>query len=86
MLHTSTDITRSVCYTSIMEISANPGVKRQKEGFLLPERMWRNMETQVEQTLYVDPQAEVPAGYCPRCGGELYRPGLWCVRCGEAEA
>ena len=20
-------------------------------------------------------------GFCPRCGGELYRPGLRCLRC-----
>ena len=35
----------------------------------------------IEPTLYWDPQAERPAGYCPACGGALYKPGLWCVRC-----
>lgn len=39
------------------------------------------MKQIVEPTLYVDPQAARPAGYCPRCGGALYLPSLCCIRC-----
>ena len=35
----------------------------------------------IEQALYFDPQAEIPAGFCVRCGGCLYRPTLRCIRC-----
>ncbi len=35
----------------------------------------------LEPTLFFDPQAAIPAGYCPRCGGCLYRPSLVCLRC-----
>ena len=36
---------------------------------------------EVEQSLYADPQAAKPAMLCPVCGGELYFPGLTCLRC-----
>ena len=36
----------------------------------------------IEQILYTDPQAEIPAGECPKCGGLVYPPGMHCVRCG----
>lgn len=39
------------------------------------------MESIIEQTLYVDTQAEKPGGVCGVCGGSLYRPGLRCLRC-----
>ena len=39
------------------------------------------MRPSIEQVLYIDPQAAVPAGFCPVCGGELYAPGLVCLRC-----
>ena len=39
------------------------------------------MTLRIEPTLYIDPQAAIPAGFCPECGGELYRPGLHCSRC-----
>ena len=32
-------------------------------------------------TLFLDPQAEKPVCYCPRCGGERYWPSLVCLRC-----
>ena len=35
----------------------------------------------IEQNLYIDPQNQVPAGYCPNCGGELYAPSHVCSRC-----
>ena len=35
----------------------------------------------IESTLYIDPQAQTPAAYCPICGGALYPPGLYCLRC-----
>ena len=35
----------------------------------------------IEGTLYMDPQDQKPAGYCPRCGGERYAPSLICGRC-----
>ena len=35
----------------------------------------------MEQNLYTDPQMQAPAGYCERCGGELYAPSLVCSRC-----
>lgn len=34
-----------------------------------------------ESTLYQDPQAKKEAGYCSRCGGELYAPSRVCDRC-----
>ena len=34
-----------------------------------------------KSVLYTDPQAVIPAAYCPACGGELYAPGLHCLRC-----
>lgn len=39
------------------------------------------MTITIEQNLYIDPQAQIPAGYCERCGGELYAPGSICSRC-----
>ena len=39
------------------------------------------MNTQIESNLYTDPQDALPADFCPRCGGELYLPGLCCARC-----
>lgn len=35
----------------------------------------------IEPTLFLDPQAQVPASYCPRCGGARYAPGEHCIRC-----
>ena len=39
------------------------------------------MIEEIQGTLYTDLQAQVPAGYCPRCGGAVYRPSLACLRC-----
>ena len=39
------------------------------------------MIEEIQGTLYTDPQAQVPAGYCPRCGGAVYQPSLTCLRC-----
>ncbi len=39
------------------------------------------MAQEIQPVLYIDPQAQKPAGLCERCGGELYRPGLICIRC-----
>ena len=39
------------------------------------------MSQTIEQTLYIDPQAQTPAGYCEGCGGELYLPTMVCERC-----
>ena len=39
----------------------------------------------MEGTLYFDPQAAVPACFCPRCGGECYAPGFTCIRCERRE-
>ena len=41
----------------------------------------RMMNTQIESTLYTDPQDARPADFCPVCGGERYWPGLHCARC-----
>ena len=35
----------------------------------------------IEGTLYIDGQAARPVGFCQDCGGELYFPGLTCLRC-----
>jgi hypothetical protein len=35
----------------------------------------------IQPVLYIDVQAQIPAGFCEECGGELYRPGLICIRC-----
>ena len=34
-----------------------------------------------EATLYQDPQTQKEAGYCSRCGGEVYDPSRVCDRC-----
>ena len=39
------------------------------------------MHISIEPTLYTDIQTQKPAAFCPRCGGELYAPGLVCIRC-----
>lgn len=44
-----------------------------------------HMEGKIVSTLYIDLQAQVPAAFCPRCKGALYRPSLLCLRCGEGE-
>ena len=31
--------------------------------------------------LFFDPQAAIPADFCPVCGSERYAPGLHCIRC-----
>lgn len=41
------------------------------------------MNTPIQETLFTDPQAQIPAGFCPRCGAELYAPSLTCGRCEE---
>ena len=35
----------------------------------------------MESVLYMDPQAEKHADFCPVCGGERYAPGRRCLRC-----
>ena len=35
----------------------------------------------IEQMLYIDPQMQIPACFCHRCGGERYAPSLVCIRC-----
>ena len=40
-----------------------------------------HMNWDIESTLYVDPQTQPPADFCPICGGERYWPGLYCIRC-----
>jgi len=32
-------------------------------------------------TLFIDPQTQLPAAFCPVCGGECYAPSLICLRC-----
>lgn len=39
------------------------------------------MTATIESTLYIDPQAAKPSGFCPTCGGELYAPSHLCLRC-----
>lgn len=39
------------------------------------------MCSSIEPTLYIDPQAAIPTGFCPDCGGELYAPSQHCLRC-----
>jgi len=39
------------------------------------------MEPKIEPTLYIDIQAAKPACLCSRCGGAVYWPGLYCLRC-----
>jgi len=43
------------------------------------------MGQRIESILYIDPQAQKPAGYCSRCGGAVYFPGCRCIRCGRDE-
>lgn len=39
------------------------------------------MKITIEPTLFTDPQAAVPAGFCEVCGREIYAPSLICARC-----
>lgn len=39
------------------------------------------MALKIQPVLYIDAQAQIPAGYCEDCGGALYRPGNVCIRC-----
>ena len=39
------------------------------------------MNVTIETTHFKDPQDQIPAGYCDRCGAELYAPGCSCSRC-----
>ena len=39
------------------------------------------MSDYIASTLYIDPQDQPPAGFCPDCGCELYWPSLRCIRC-----
>ena len=39
------------------------------------------MRLTVESSLFIDHQAQKPAGTCARCGGEVYEPSLDCARC-----
>ena len=36
---------------------------------------------EILEVLYIDPQAAVPVGFCPCCGGERYAPEGPCPRC-----
>ena len=39
------------------------------------------MTNTITSNLYTDPQDQAPAGFCERCGGELYAPSMICSRC-----
>ena len=39
------------------------------------------MNSPIESTLYIDPQAAIPVGFCDTCGGELYTRDGTCLRC-----
>ena len=39
------------------------------------------MYPSIESTLYIDPQAAIPVGFCPNCGSELYSRDSTCLRC-----
>ena len=38
------------------------------------------MQMNIEPTLYTDPQAAA-AKRCAKCGGAVYPPGFFCLRC-----
>lgn len=39
------------------------------------------MIAEIEETLYIDLQAQIPASYCPSCGGARYGQDAVCLRC-----
>ena len=39
------------------------------------------MNHSIQPILYIDVRALPPAGNCPVCGGECYRPSMVCLRC-----
>ena len=39
------------------------------------------MKTTIVIDNHPDPQAQPAAGFCPKCGGELYAPSRQCHRC-----
>lgn len=39
------------------------------------------MLTSIQQILYIDSQTQPPAGFCSRCGKELYAPSCICLYC-----
>jgi uncharacterized OB-fold protein len=43
------------------------------------------MAYSIQPVLYIDTQGEIPAGYCEKCGGALYRESLRCIRCRQEE-
>ena len=80
-IHSSTDSTQGVVYTFFMETAPKllekPGLSSTKfyEKRMIP------MNQDLEPTHFIDPQAQVPADFCPVCGCERYWPGRHCVRC-----
>ncbi len=40
----------------------------------------------MESILFFDPQAVIPACFCPECGGECYAPSCFCLRCERSAA
>lgn len=39
------------------------------------------MKITIKDNRFKDPQDQIPAFYCPECGGEVYPPGCRCRRC-----
>lgn len=37
----------------------------------------------IMQIWLFDPQCQPPAGFCPVCGGLVYLPCCYCIRCGR---
>jgi hypothetical protein len=58
--------------------------KSTKTAFQNSQERMMPMNLRIEPTLYIDLQAAVPAGFCPKCGGAVYKPGLYCLRCEAA--
>lgn len=44
-------------------------------------KVWMRVIPYIEPMLYIDPQAQVPEGYCETCGGACYGPSCTCLRC-----
>ena len=67
----------------ILFCGSNPQKTRKNEAFfdkILRKRMM-NMNREIDPGVYIDPQTQPPADFCPVCGCERYLPGLHCVRC-----
>ena len=80
-IHSSTDSTQGVVYTFFMVTDPRRIEKLRLSSTKFYDKRMIAMNPYIESTIYIDPQTQVPADFCPVCGRERYLPGLHCIRC-----